>query len=490
VELIDVLHVLRRRLTLIAVVLVACLAGAAFATLHQTKTYRTSTKLIVSGASDVSAVDEITRRQLATQRAVAYSQIAATPPAIRAAMAAAVATGSVTSGTPSVRADATGDDPFLTITVTDSDPRRAAAVANAYVGVLPEVIKRLESTPGTIGSSLSTLSSAPVPSTAFSPRPMRNGLIGLVAGLVLGVGGAFVREALDRRLRDSDEVEVAGGVPVLGVVPQEDMDSHLPVDTHPMSSRAEAYRKIRTNLTFTSHEGLPASVLITSSTSGEGKTTLAANLALACARTGQRVLLIDADLRRPMIGEYLGLSGETGLTNWLVGGSDFEQIVQPLGDTGVDVITSGPIPANPSELLGSSRMSALLSLGEERYDIVIADAPPVLPVADGLVLAVHMRSVILVAKVGETTRDRLRRSRDAVLKVGGNLVGVVPNAVVQKEDSAYAYAYRYRSRGGADSLHLYTRQARMPEIDEAGRPLPEGSSPKRRGRFGAASRTR
>ena len=475
-ELIDVLHILRRRWVIIFLVTLGCLGGAAVATTQQEETYRTSTRLIVSGNSTQAVLDETTRRELASRRAVAYAQIVSTEPAVAAAASAASAAAVPEAGGLIVTAAATGDDPFLDITVTDRSAARAAAVANAYVSTLPGVIARLEGTPTQETQDLGVIRSASVPSKPFSPRPVRNGLVGLAVGLVLGLGSAFVREALDRRLRDSDEVETAAGVTVLGVVPSEDMDSRIPVETHPMSARAEAYRKVRTNLTFTTSDGIPRSLLITSSTSGEGKTTLATNLALACARTGMSVLLIDADLRRPTVGTYLDLPADIGLTSILVRAATLESARQRFEHTGVDVITSGPIPPNPSELLGSSRMTDLLDEADAKYDVVIVDAPPVLPVADALVLAVFVKAVVLVAKVGDTTRDRLRRSKDAVLKVNGNLVGVVPNAVIQREDSAYAYAYRYKRRGGDDSLELYTKQARLPEVDEQGRPLPRSNA--------------
>ena len=454
---------------LITLVLVGCLVGVAAATLLATPIYTTQTRLIVSGSSGSGGIDEISRRQLASQRAVAYAQIANTTPARYAAIARATSNGTVFgSGGPAVSAVATGDDPFLVITVKDPDRRRAAAVANSFAAVLPDVMAKLESTPFSAKNELSTVDAAFVPSKPTSPRPIRNGLAGLVAGLVLGVGAGFVREALDRRLRDSDEVERATGVTVLGVVPEELGESRIPVETHPMSSRAEAYRKIRTNLSFTGQHGLPRSILVTSSTSGEGKTTLATNLALACARAGQSVVIVDADLRRPMVAEYLDSPDGIGLTSIITGDVSVSEAIHRLRDTGVDVIPSGPIPANPSELLGSHGMEMLLEQLDATYDIVIVDAPPVLPVADALVLAVMVEAVVLVAKVGNTTRDRLTRAKDAVLKVQGNLVGVVPNAVVQREDSAYAYAYRYRSkRGDTDTLELYTKHARKPELDES-----------------------
>jgi capsular exopolysaccharide synthesis family protein len=466
VELIDYLHVVRRRMVLILVVVVACVAGAGIATAFQTTTYRTSVRLIVSGASSVSSVDEISRRELAVQRAVAFAQIATTAPAVTAATSAASASGPFKPcASPAVSAGADGTDPFLTVTVTDCDPQQAAAVANAYVAVLPKVLKDLEQVTAAVPEEIASLGPAPVPTSPYSPRLLRNLLIGLIVGLALGGVAAFVREGLDRRLRDSDEVEGATGSTILGVIPTELDGVRTPVLTHPMSARAEAYRKVRTNLTFAGATGMPKSLLITSAVSGEGKTTLATNLALACARTGQRVAIVDADLRRPMVSTYLDVNEPLGLTSVIAGDVSLTQAMTSIDEGRIDVLSSGPIPSNPSELLGSVRMSALLADLAASHDIVIVDAPPVLPVADALVLVGEVDAVVLVTKVGETTRERLKQAAEAVLQVRGNLVGIVPNAVVQREDSAYAYAYRHRARKGIDSLTLYTKGARTPEID-------------------------
>jgi capsular exopolysaccharide synthesis family protein len=466
VELIDYLHVVRRRMVLILVFVLACVAGAGVATAFQATTYQTSVRLIVSGASSVSSVDEISLRQLAVQRAVAFSQVATTAPAVTAALASAAAAGPFKPcASPSVSASADGTDPFVTVTVTDCDPKQAAAVANAYVVILPKVLKSLEQVPAAVPEEINTLGAAPVPTSPFSPRLSRNLLIGLIIGLVLGGVAAFVREGLDRRLRDSDEVEGATGSTILGVIPTELDGVRTPVLTHPMSARAEAYRKVRTNLTFAGPTGMPRSLLITSAVSGEGKTTLATNLALACARTGQRVALVDADLRRPMVSTYLDVSEPLGLTSVIAGDATLAEAMTSVDEGRIDVLGSGPIPSNPSELLGSVRMSALLEELGATHDIVIVDAPPVLPVADALVLVGEVTGVVLVTKVGETTRERLKQATEAVLQVRGNLIGIVPNAVVQREDSAYAYAYRHRTRKGIDSLTLYTKKARRPEID-------------------------
>lgn len=490
-ELIDYIHVVRRRWRLIALALVACVAGAAAATYTATPHYRASTRLLVSGQTPGQITDESSARALAISRAGAYADVVSTGPAIAAAVAQANADKGPfpTHGGPTVQVSAPQDQPFIVITVSDTNARRAAAVANAYDVVLPKVLQQLKQTGTVEPGVISVLEPAAPPSQPYSPRPVRNLLIGVIVGLVLGLGAGFVREALDRRLRDSDDVEHAAGVTVLGVVPSEMEGVSTPVATHPMSARAEAYRKVRTNLNFVSAEGTPRSILITSATSGEGKTTLATNLALACARTGQRVVIVDCDLRRPMIGDTYSIDSGRGITDVLFARSSVDEVIQYIDEGRVAVIPSGPIPGNPSEILGSARMLDLLRDLELRYDVVILDAPPVLPVADALVLAVHVGAVVLVTRVGETTRDRLRRAKDAILKVRGNLVGVVSNAVVQREDSAYAYAYRYRTRGGEDSLKLYTKKARRPELDEIvpERPAPVGQPPRSglRGRRGA-----
>jgi polysaccharide biosynthesis transport protein len=466
VELLDYLHVARRRMVLILVIVVGCVAGAGVATAFQPTTYQTSARLIVSGASSVSSVDEISRRELAVQRAVAFSQIATTGPAVTAAINSASAAGPFKPcASPAVSSSADGTDPFLTVTVTDCDPNQAAAVANAYVKILPNVLKSLEQVTAAVPEEVSSLGAAPVPTSPYSPRLLRNLLVGLIIGLGLGAVAAFVREGLDRRLRDSDEVEDATGSTILGVIPTELDGVRTPVLTHPMSARAEGYRKVRTNLTFAGATGMPRSLLITSAVSGEGKTTLATNLALACARTGQRVALVDADLRRPMVSTYLDITESLGLTSVIAGEATLAEAMTAIDEGRVDVLGSGPIPSNPSELLGSVRMSAMLEELRATHDIVIVDAPPVLPVADALVLVGEVDAVVLVTKVGETTRERLKQAAEAILQVRGNLVGIVPNAVVQREDSAYAYAYRNRSRATVDSLTLYTKQARTPEID-------------------------
>ena len=446
VELIDYVRIVRRRWATIFLVMIACVGGAAIATELTTPKYEATTQLVVNGSSTVSPIDEVTTRQLAEERAVAFAQIAGTSPAVQAALKQAQASEGPfsKSGSPSVSASANGTSPFINITVPDSDARRAQAVANAFVTVLPQVLQQLDQPIGP--NEIEVLTNASYPTTQSSPRPSRNLLIGFALGIVLGGGAALVRESLDRRLKDSDDVENATGMTVLGVVPYELPREPIPAATHPMSVRAEAYRKVRTNLNFANATRAPKSIVVTSSTSSEGKTSVAVNLAIACARAGQRVALVDADLRRPMVHVFLQIPDNKGLVDVIAGTADLSDAIQFVQKGRIAVLVAGPVPANPSELIGSATMLDVIRRLEHECDIVIIDTPPVLPVADGLLLSVNVDAVVIVTRLGETTRDRLRRTKEALDNVHANVVGVVPNGAVQREDSAYAYEYRTRSR--------------------------------------------
>ena len=263
---------------------------------------------------------------------------------------------------------------------------------------------------------------------------------------MLGVAAAFVVETLDRRLKDSADVEAASGLTALGVVPFEMPAEPIPAKSQPNSVRAEAYRQVRTNLAFVSEKGPPKSVIVTSPASSEGKTSLAANLAITCARSGQRVVLVDADLRRPMVHTFLDMPEHQGLVHVLAGTIELSDALQSSEAGPMDVLVAGPVPTNPSELLGSETMLKTIRQLESSYDIVIIDTPPVLPVTDALLIGVNVDAVVVVARLGQTTRDRIRRTITALTQVKANIAGVVPNGAIQREDSAYYYTYRYRSK--------------------------------------------
>lgn len=445
-ELVDYLRVLRRRWALIALAAFVCAGSAVGFSLQQTPVYEATTRLVVSGSAGGSAADEVAQRQLAVQRATSYAQFASTPPVVDETVESAGLDPQ--AGRPEVTGTADGAAPFLTVTVVDAEPERAAAVANAFAEVLPTAVARLEGASGTGQARLTVLSAASTPQDPVRPKPVRNGGIGLALGLMLGVGSAFLKEALDRSYKAVEQLEDETGLSVLGVVPQELAGVSLPTLTHPTSNRAEAYRTVRTNVQFAGPPHSLKTILVTSATAAEGKTTLTTNLAVAFAATGQSVVLVDGDLRRRQVGKAFGLEDEgPGLAGVLAGWAPLDEALRTVETARLAILPGGSTPENPSELLGSARMAELLKELGQLFEVVLVDSPPVLPVTDPLVLAVNATGVVLVVRLGETSRERLRRTIGSLQKLDVPLLGLAANGAVASQDPAYGYGYAYGYTG-------------------------------------------
>ena len=298
--------------------------------------------------------------------------------------------------------------------------------------------------------------------TPIDPRGRMNVVLGALLGVILGVGAAFFLEYLDRTVRTSSDIETLLGIPVLGIIPRlrrlgaEEEAPNAPqgipllVALDPLDPAAEAYRNLRMNLMFMSTEDEPIrSILFTSPGPGEGKSTSTVNFAVMLAQQGQRVLLIDADLRRPSIHRALDLLREPGLTNLLVGDASVREAVRPSVLPNLDVLPSGPFPPNPSELLNSKAMKRLLEEFEGRYGQVIVDSPPMLAVTDSAVLAQHTDGVVLVLRSGETEQRAAERSVEQLRRLNVRVFGAVLNevATTTTEESYYLqYYYAYQPR--------------------------------------------
>ena len=253
----------------------------------------------------------------------------------------------------------------------------------------------------------------------------------------------FIRESLDVRVRESGDIEKITGVTLLGVVPEEFAKEKLPALSRPHSRRTEAYRQVRTNLEFAGPDGLHPSIVVTSAVQSEGKTSLATNLAVIAGHAGRNVVVVDADLRKPMVAKYLNVSPTSGLTDVLTGRKTLDEALYPLPGERVSVLSSGPIPDIPSELVGSAAMVELIEELEQRFDLVIIDTPPALMVTDALLVGVNVGGIVLVTRMGETTKAGLRKAVASVERVRGTLLGIVANAATEPEDSAYGYGYGY-----------------------------------------------
>ncbi|MGO1174266.1 MAG: polysaccharide biosynthesis tyrosine autokinase, partial [Actinomycetaceae bacterium] len=336
------------------------------------------------------------------------------------------------------------DTVILEVSTTSTSPDDAARISNAVAGQLASTAASLSSPDGgeTAPVQATVMTPAQVPGSASSPDVVRNGALGLVVGLLLGLGAAFVRHLADTRVRTEEEVAALTDVPVIGAVAVKDHAERDRVFVHsaPHGPPAEAIRRLRTNLQFVDLGDGPSSMVVTSSLPGEGKSTTAINLAASLADTGARVLLIDADLRRPSVADYLGLEGGVGLTTVLIGRASLEDVVQPWRDSSLDVLPTGQIPPNPSELLGSTAMKELLDEATSRYDAVLLDSPPILPVTDATVLSGLTGGTLVVAGAGQIHRGQLADSLESLQAVETRVLGVVLNRV-SRAGSRYSYAY-------------------------------------------------
>jgi receptor protein-tyrosine kinase len=268
--------------------------------------------------------------------------------------------------------------------------------------------------------------------------------VGALFGLLLGAGGSLARHRLDRSVKDSDEVALLAGAPVIGTIFRDEaLTNRHVVDLGKAASRsAEDFRRLRTNLQFLNVDRPPRVIMITSALPAEGKTTLVVNLALALADAGRRVTIVEADLRRPKVPQYLGMVGDVGLTNILAGTADIAEVVQTYRD-GMQVIAAGPMPPNPGELLASSNMAAVLEKLRGENDIVLVDAAPLLPVVDSAALAVAMDGVLLSVRYGSTRKDQLKLAVASLERVGATTLGVILNIVPPRSELATAYGYGY-----------------------------------------------
>lgn len=349
--------------------------------------------------------------------------------------------------------DARGDTNtvLLTATVTDTDPARSLDIATSLSRSLIELVAQLETPPGSTQPTvtLDVTSAASLQTTPVQPKPLINLAVGLLAGILLGLAIALLRELKDATVRSARDIEQVTAQVPLATIPFDPRVKETPLITgdHAKSVRAEAYRQLRTNLLFTDVDKKHKIVTISSAVPGEGKTSAACNLAIVFAEAGHRVLLIEGDLRRPRVATYMDVEGAVGLSDVLAGRVDINDVLQPWGTGGLTVLPSGYSPPNPSELLGSENMRALLKSMSEVFDIVIIDSPPLLPVTDAAILASMSDGAVLVCRYGRTRRNQVANAHQALTSVDASFIGAVLSMSPEKQSAGY-----YSSNYYGDSL--------------------------------------
>jgi polysaccharide biosynthesis transport protein len=325
----------------------------------------------------------------------------------------------------------------------------------SQLGLFQQRLDQLQVDSELTSGNVQIVTPASTPRTPFAPTPLRNGILGGVLGLMVGVGLAFLRDYLDDSVKGKEDLERAvPGLGVLGLIPvvpdwKAKAQSRVVSLSEPTSQAAEAYRILRTSIQFLGIDRDVRLVQVTSASAQEGKTTTLSNLAVAFASSGLRTVAVCCDLRRPRLHEFFGLDNVVGFTSVLLGNVALSKALQPVpNQERLLVLASGPLPPNPAELLSSGRTADLLRNLASQADIVLIDSPPVLPVTDSLVLSQRVDATVLVGSAHSTTRKAIHRAAEMLHQVNAPLVGAVLNGV--GEESGYGgYASRYYASEGS-----------------------------------------
>lgn len=467
-ELKAYLRVLRQNIALlIAAAVVGGLGGLGVGLLAP-MTYTAHTQLFVSISNTGSAAELQQGSSFTQERMQTYVDMVGSRAVLRPVIDELDLVETPAQLAKRVRASYDPNTVLIRIEVTDRSPNQAAQIAEVVAAELVSVVTALED-PTDAGVSpviLSVAETAEPPTAPSSLSPWVTVLLGVIVGCVFGLGAALLRSALDTRLRGRDALQKITRAPVLTAVPADPSTSRTPLitDLPVQSARGEAFRRLRTNLKYAQVGDVSPSLLVTSSIAGEGKTTTSINLAIVMAQSGKRVALVDADLRRPRVAAMLGMENAAGITTALVGAAEVSELLQAWGDDELYVLTAGEIPPNPTELLESRQMAKILAQLTAEFDLVVIDGPPLLPVADGLVLAQQVGHVILVASVGHVRVGEVQEAFGALSLVEAERVGVVLNKVSASTDDGGIYAGSYaayladaeqpagRESGGAKGL--------------------------------------
>ncbi|MBK6886789.1 MAG: polysaccharide biosynthesis tyrosine autokinase [Tetrasphaera sp.] len=456
-DLRDYIRILRTHYRVVLAIIAASLVAAWLVTAFSPRVYTATASGLVKAPSGTSTAEDSIGDALAKSRVVSYVVLATGRPT-----AQRVINELGFNTTPDAlihRVHVTQPTNTVTIRVSASanTPTSASQLADAWVKALAAEISAVED-PTKTGKTihLVPVESAAIPTRPSSPNPTRNLAVGGALGALAGFAYALLRARIDRRIRDIDTVTRDFGVTVAGAIPLNEALERKPGQPVPIvvagprdakrSNAAESFFKIRTNLQFMDIDNPPRVIVVTSPMPGDGKSTVAANLAAALAASGEPVILLDGDLRRPVVAESFGLPEGAGLTNLLTAKATVEEVAErPIEGLPLHVVTAGSIPPNPSELLGSKTMRQLLQSLRKDY-LVVIDAPPLLPVTDAAVLTANADGALIVISAGKTLDAQLDGAIAHLEQVSGHILGVIFNKV-QIAAGGYGYG-NYGYYGG------------------------------------------
>lgn len=443
-ELKELARILRRRwITIVAMFLVA-VVGAAAVSFLMTEKYESKAEIFIS--TDAQTVSESAMASyFVPSRIESYADLATHQEVLTRVAKKLGVQMSLDELAGHVSATGEATSVILTVTATADNPELAQKIGAAESRVLADYIREIETPRGQKRSQITTTVTNPAQlnTDPVSPQTLINVVAAGVIGLLIGLAVALVRDLLDHTLKSSADIEKVTGAPVMASVAFDRAVPKNPLlsDVHGFSPRSEAFRLLRTNLQYLDLDNQPKCLVITSPMPGEGKTNTSTNLAIALAQAGQRVLLVDGDLRRPRVAGLLGLESKVGITTVLVGKTTLSEAIQSHAPTGLAFLAGGPIPPNPTEVLQATATRELITQLRDLYDVVIIDAPPLLPVADAAIMAHAADGALMVMRHGKTTHDDLHAAADRLESVGAKLYGVVVNMVPRRDGGGYQYYY-------------------------------------------------
>lgn len=436
------LQILRANWYLPVVIALAGAAAGFGASKASTKQYMSTAQVFVSVNS--SAVSQSTSvyagSQFAMAQIMSYIRLARSSKVLAPAakdIGRRIPKGAITATNPSstvmINVSATGPDPALTAL-------QANAVARRLADFIPKVETKLAD--GTSAVKATLIEPAGIPKSAISPKTRNNTMLGGLIGLILGVGLAFLRVALNSKVSSAADLAKLSDAPLLATVHFDASSERSPllVGQHG-GRRSEDFRTLRTNLEFLDVDDPPRAIVVLSCMPGDGKSVTAANLAIMLSVAGKSVCLIEADLRKPRLGHYLGVEDAVGLTGVLSGKVELETALVEWNRGLVTFLPAGELPPNPSELLGSSQMQSLVGDLRDRFDYVIVDSAPLIPVTDGSILSRICDGALLVVRHGKTKRPEIESAVASVSSAGGRVLGTVYNCAPLKRSARAGYGY-------------------------------------------------
>jgi len=487
VTLEDLWKLTRRYWVLLLAALCVGLAIAAIFTWTRTPRYAATSKAFVVGVNGGSdSGSAYSAGIVAQQKATAWEPLVTSEAVAKRVIKSLGLQTTPTKLASTITAQTPEDIPVITVTATASTPQDAQRIANSVVSATAAEAKVIDPHSG---AEIKSIVNAQLPTSPSYPRPERTLPIGAIGGLLIGYLLALLRHRQDTRVRTAEDVEDHLGASVLGVIP--DTKAMASSSRGPGSANAnfqsrEALRQLRTNLRFVDVDHDPRSIVITSARMGEGKSTVSSSLAWVLADSGDPVVLIDADLRRPNVSTIFDLDSSVGLTQVLAGTATLADALQPTDKSGLYVLTAGQVPPNPSELLGSKRMHQLIEKLSETHRVIL-DAPPLLPVTDAALLTASADGAVVVVAASSTREEQVKHAAANLNAVGGRVLGGVLNRVNTKKFNRIVYGetqYGYGAYGTYGEAYYGSRDAKHEDSTSGsgdGGPTAHSRAQRRRG---------